>query len=124
MCYNIVGGGVMVQKYIDDCYVIGTALLYSDKFIRETVGQIKNNFTEQGIETELTSESIKQTVSEWKDFFEMTEDKDVVLTQGAKQNKGLLFMLFHGVLPGEMQEIVMNAVFNHRTQKVFKLKRN
>ena len=114
----------MVRKYLDDCYVIGTSLLYLDKFSNERAEQIKNNLMESGIDTMLTDESISATVSEWKDFFEITKDHDVVLTKGAKQNQGLVFMIFHGVLPGETREILMSSIFNYSHQKVIQFKRN
>ena len=114
----------MVRKYLDDCYVIGTSLLYLDKFSIERAEKIKNNLMEYGIDTQLTSESIRATVNEWKDFFEKTEGNDVVLTYGAKQSQGLLFMLFHGVLPEDTKEVLMNSIFNYSYQKVIQFKRN
>ena len=114
----------MVKTYIEDCYILGTTLLYLDEVTFERLEQIKNNLMIRGIESKLNSESLECTVLEWHDFFEFKEDKTISLTKSVSDNKCLVEMIFHSVLSDRVKEDVLNSIFNYLKQKIILFPKN
>jgi len=108
----------MSKIKINDCYVVGTALLYLKQLSMDRVQKIKDNLEESGILAELTDESLKSTVLEWNDFFCYDEDENIVLTTGASSNKLLMGLIFYEVLGCDMKQRVLNSVLNYPKSKV------
>lgn len=108
----------MVKTCVNDCHILGTSLLYLNELKKDRLDQIKNNLTSIGIDTELTDSSIANTILEWHDFFEFTEDDSITLTKNASQNKLLVEMIFYKVLSEDIRKEVLNSVFNCPKPKI------
>lgn len=108
----------MVKKYINDCYVIGTTLLYLDEVSFERLTRIKANLLIRNIKTDLTMDSIKKTVLEWHDFFEFTDDNKISLTEQASQNKLLVEIVFNSCLSFETGQSLSESILNYPKSKI------
>lgn len=112
----------MDKYFIDDCYIIGTALLYLNEISFDRLDKIKSNLFRQFINVKLTPESITQTVLEWHDFFEITDNNTISLTKGASTNKILVEMIFYDVLDRNIRECILDSIFNYKNVRCFSKK--
>lgn len=97
---------------LNDCYVIGTTLLCLKRVSFERLNKIKENLSAMGVNVDLSEKSIQSTVSEWRDFFELTED-GLELTKKATGNLPLVEFIFNGVLTDQERDCLRAAIFNY-----------
>ena len=78
---------------IDPCYVIGTALIYKNSLDRAFFDRVESELS-KNYDIDLSEKSVSSSVLEWKDFFRMTDDGRVILTEPSLKDKTLIRILF------------------------------
>lgn len=96
---------------VDACYVIGTALLFKKSVDRKLLDRVEKELSIY-YEIDLSPEKVLQTIKEWKDFFQLDNQGDVVLTETSKLDKTFIRLLFADGLDQEIYDKILNSIFN------------
>lgn len=101
---------------INPCYVIGTALIYKNSLDRPFFDRVESELSKY-YDIDLSEESISNSVKEWKDFFRMTDDGRVILTESSLKDKTLIRILFVSALQDKVYDDVESAILNKKVEK-------
>lgn len=101
---------------IDPCYVIGTALIYKNSLDRPFFDRVESELSKY-YDIDLSEKSVISSVEEWKDFFRMTSDGRVILTEPSIKDKTLIRILFVSALQGKVYDDVESAILNKKVNK-------
>lgn len=104
------------------CYVVGTTLLYMNKLSFEDLQKIVNKLSDKGYIVDFSEENIFTMFKEWKDFFMLDLDGNIVLTDSASENKIIVQILFQSVLDINIRNDIINSILyrNKNKSKIIK----
>ena len=101
---------------IDPCYVIGTALIYKNSLDRTFFDRVESELS-KNYDIDLSEKSVISSVEEWKDFFKITSDGRVILTESSLKDKTLIRILFVSAFEDKVYEDVESAILNKKVNK-------
>lgn len=99
------------------CYVVGTILLYMNKLSFEDLQKISNKLYNRGYIVDSSEENIFAMFKEWKDFFILDLDNNIVLTEGTKENKYILELIFNDALDRTVSMDILNSILYRNKQE-------
>ncbi len=96
---------------IDSCYVIGTCLLYKNYIDRILLDRIQSELSPY-YEVDLSETKVASSIEEWKDFFRLSKEGNIILTKEGVCNKSLIRYLFADALEPEIYNRLLDAILN------------
>ena len=111
------------KQIVNTCYILGNALLVTNKvsyFQVELIKEQLKNINTDYIIT-LGTENTMATIDEWHDFFMTDENNDIHLTDNSVNARNTVSLLFTSALSIELQLDILRAVSEVKSKKYIKL---
>lgn len=99
------------------CYIVGTILLYKNQISFDDLEKIGNKLFDKGYKVDTSKENIFAMFSEWKDFFMLDLDNNILLTESAKKNKRTVKIIFNSVLDPTITNDIFKSFLDRNKQK-------
>lgn len=99
------------------CYVVGTTLLYMNKLSFEDLQKICSKLLDKGYIVVFSKENIFAILKEWKDFFVLDSDNNIVLIDNTIENKYVVELIFNDVLERTVSMDILNSVLYRNKEK-------
>lgn len=102
--------------------IVGTALLYMNKLSFEDLEKIGNKLSSKGYIVDTSEQNIFKMFREWRDFFMLDLEYNILLSDSAKENKHTVKVIFNLVLTPDTNSDILNSILyrNKQESKIIK----
>lgn len=106
------------------CYVVGTTLLYMNKLSFEDLEKIREKLSYKGYIVDTSKENIFAMLKEWRDFFILDLDNNILLSDSTKESKHIVEVIFNSVLDPIVSGDILNSILyrNKQQSKIIKFR--